>query len=290
MIMRCARLHKVMAMAISLSAILSLYGCPAGMGPYVPPPVPGGSVQPQPAVIGTIEALQGTGVSAGGRSAYVNMPVHPGEEVRTGPGSTAIIRFSRGGFMRIDANTDPIFSLIKQGVCIFIKMFYGHAQLDSEGQCVEMETPESYAFINSKVDISIASGRTVFSVLEGRVAVNALDVHKLRPREAMPVPAGQLVVVTRARVESIRPMTPAELQQLQRGFYRTRETPAPIRPPVTTPPVKPPTMTPPVTTAPPTMTPPVTPPTKVLKPPVATAPLKILQPPATPAPTTPPLR
>jgi hypothetical protein len=256
MIMRFGRLSKVMATAVSLSVILFLYGCPAGMGPYGPPPGSGGSVQPQPAAIGTIEALQGASVTVGGRSAYVNMPVHAGEEVKTGPGSTATIRFSRGGFMQIDANTDPIFSLIKQGVCIFVRMFYGHAQLDSEGQCVEMETPESYAFINSKVDISIAGGRTVFSVLEGRVAVNALDVHKLRPREAVAVPVGQQAVVTRARVESIRPMTPAELQRLQRGFYRTREAPAPIRPPVTAPPVKPPTMTPPVT-APPTTTPPL---------------------------------
>jgi len=34
MIMRFGRLSKVMATAISLSAILFLYGCPAGMGPY----------------------------------------------------------------------------------------------------------------------------------------------------------------------------------------------------------------------------------------------------------------
>lgn len=234
--MRFGRLSKVMATAISLSAILFLYGCPAGMGPYFPPPGPGGGSHPSPAVIGTVEVLQGTIVTVGGRSAYVNMPVHEGEEVRTGPGSTATIRFSRGGFMQIDANTDPIFSLIKQGVCVFVRMFYGHAQLDSEGQCVEMETPESYAFINSRVDISIVSGRTVFSVLEGRVSVNALDVHKLRPREAVAVPVGQRAIITRARVESIRPMTPGELQELQPRFFRMRGAPVPLRPPAMAPP------------------------------------------------------
>ena len=116
--------------------------------------------------IATVEALQGPNVTVGGRPAYSNMPVYENEEVKTGPGSTATILFRGGGLLQMDENTDPVFTLISQTLCVLVQMFRGHAQLDSEGRCIEAATPESQAFINSKIDIRVEGGLTTWRVLD----------------------------------------------------------------------------------------------------------------------------
>ena len=139
----------------------------------------------------------------------------------------------------MDENTDPVFTLISQTLCVLVQMFRGHAQLDSEGRCVEAATPESQAFINSKIDIKVEGGLTTWRVLEGRIDV-AL---RARPQEKVRVTAGQRITVTRARLERPVIMPKPELQELNRHFPRIRVSPAvPVHPrtesPVPLPPVR----------------------------------------------------
>jgi hypothetical protein len=54
------------------------------------------------------------------------------------PGSTITIQFSKGGFMQLHENTDPVFTIIRETMCLLIQMFYGDAILDTGGQCVNM--------------------------------------------------------------------------------------------------------------------------------------------------------
>lgn len=258
MIIKRAKIARLVPECATLMILLSLlWGCVAGPGPYPssPPPGPGGHAQPptrQP--IATVEALQGPNVTVGGRPAYSNMPVYENEEVKTGPSSTATILFRGGGLLQMDENTDPVFTLISQTLCVLVQMFRGHAQLDSEGRCIEAATPESQAFINSRIDIRIEGGVTTWRVLTGRIDVAA----RIRPQERINVTAGQRIVASRARLEHPITMAQPEVQELNRHFMQIRVSPvAPTQPrtgpgvPPSQPRTGPPVLSPPVRTEPP---------------------------------------
>ncbi len=51
----------------------------------------------------------GNTVRVNGRKANAGQPIRPGDLVTTGPGSSALIRFSDGTTVQLDENTDPIF-------------------------------------------------------------------------------------------------------------------------------------------------------------------------------------
>jgi hypothetical protein len=223
MIIRHASITRLVPECVTLMILLSLlWGCVAGPGPYPsspPPPGPAGHAQPpsrQP--IATVEALQGPSVTVGGRPAYSNMPVYENEEVRTGPGSAATILIRGGGVMELDQNTDPVFTLISQTLCVLVQMFRGHAQLDSEGRCIEAATPESQAFINSRIDIRVEGGITTWRVLTGRIEVAA----RMKPRERVLVANEQRTTVSRTALQRPVKMTPPEVQELNRNFLRLR--------------------------------------------------------------------
>jgi hypothetical protein len=228
MIMRVAHPRTSLTMFVCLILLSLLCGCVTGPGPYPPSPQHGGHAQPpsrQP--IATVEALQGPNVTVGGRPAYSNMPVYENEEVKTGPSSTATILFRGGGLLQMDENTDPVFTLISQTLCVLVQMFRGHAQLDSEGRCIEAATPESQAFINSKIDIRVEGGVTTWRVLAGQINVAT----RMRPQERMIVTAGQRIVASRARLEHPVIMPHAELLELDRHFLQIRVSPmVPIQP------------------------------------------------------------
>jgi hypothetical protein len=228
-ITRIVHPKTAITMVMFLSLIL-LAGCPPGMVTG-----PGGGLQPPPREpIGTFVDVQGPDVTVAGRAARVNMPIYEREEVRTGPGSTATIRFNGGGVMQLDEKTDPIFSLIKGTFCILIQMFTGHAQLDSQGRCIEADTPESDAFISSKIDIRVQGGRTIWTVLDGRIEVSS----KQNPRARVPVTAGQRAEVLRARVEPPQPMPTTELRELQSRFMKIQVAPIRPKPGTTAPPIR----------------------------------------------------
>ena len=228
MIIRIVHPKTVVTMVMVLSSIL-LAGCPPGkvIGP-------GGGVQPSASEIGRFESVQGPNVTVAGRPASVNMPIYEREEVSTGPGSTATIRFNGGGVLQLDERTDPIFSVIKGTFCILIQMFTGHAQLDSQGRCIEADTPESDAFINSKIDIRVQGGRTIWTVLEGRIEVSS----KQNPRVRVPVTAGQRAEVLRARVEPPQPVPATELRGLSSRFMKIQVAPAQPKPGTAAPPIR----------------------------------------------------
>ena len=222
MIIRRAKITRLVPECVTLMILLSLlWGCVAGPGPYPssPPPGPGGHAQPPPRQpIATVEALQGPNVTVGGRPAYSNMPVYENEEVRTGPGSAATILIRGGGVMELDQNTDPVFTLISQTLCVLVQMFRGHAQLDSEGRCIEAATPESQAFINSRIDIRVEGGITTWRVLTGRIEVAA----RMKPRERVLVANEQRTTVSRTALQRPVKMAPPEVQELNRNFLRLR--------------------------------------------------------------------
>ncbi|MCX5908462.1 MAG: hypothetical protein NTY64_15080 [Deltaproteobacteria bacterium] len=204
--MRIVHPKTVITVVMFLSLIL-LAGCPPGMVTG-----PGGGLQPSAGEVGRFESVQGPNVTVADRPAHVNMPIYEREEVRTGPGSTATIRFNGGGVMQLDERTDPIFSVIKGTFCIL------------------------------QIDIRVQGGRTIWTVLEGRIEVSS----KQNPRVRVTVTAGQRTEVLRARVEPPRQMPTAELRERASRFMKIQV--APIQPRT-----EPPVVSPPARTLPPTM-------------------------------------
>jgi len=204
------------AVVIRTIALLAGWGCSTPLnGPTQPRP-------PLQSPIARIEAIEGTDVTVAGRRAEPNMDVFENEEVKTGSHSKVTIRFAKGGLMWLDENTDPVFALVSQTLCILISIFQGHAQIDSGGQCFQAATPESEAFLSSKVDMRIQGGRATWKVLEGRILV----VSKVNHLDKREVAAGQLAVVSRSRVETLTRIPEPELGDLRNRFLQIR---APMR-------------------------------------------------------------
>ena len=169
-------------------------------------------------IIGEIISIRGENVTVADKKAVVNMYVHENEEVSTGPGSEVTIRFDEGGILHLYENTDPIFEIIQTPFCYLIQMFKGHAFLDTEGTCFKAETDDGSVTADSKIDIRIEEGRTIYRVLEGRINVVARN----KPQVIKAVLTGQSAAVSKARVLTPRKMAEPELRELRLQFNKIR--------------------------------------------------------------------
>jgi hypothetical protein len=197
----------------SLSMICLLFGCISDQDDWKRPPPPS---PPKKPIIGEIMSIKGDDVTVAGKRARVNMYVYENEEIRTGAGSEMTIKFRKGGTMHLYEHTDPIIEILLQPFCYLIRMFSGHTLLDTEHQCFKLDSPQSNASSNSKIDIRIEAGRTIYKVLEGQIRVLA----KERPQITESVLAGQSAVVLRAKVQLPKTLTEPELRDLRLRFEK----------------------------------------------------------------------
>jgi outer membrane protein OmpA-like peptidoglycan-associated protein len=128
--------------------------------------------------VGTLEA-SGENVWLNGKPAATGMEVYSGDEVSTGAASKAYVRFSSGGFIHIDENTDPIFDWLKSGACVLCKI--GQIFVDAAELCVK--TPHLGAGIGSQIHIKVTDDATTLSVLEGEARLEGPEAQVIRSNE-----------------------------------------------------------------------------------------------------------
>ena len=164
--------------------------------------------------VATIVSVHGPDVTVDSRPAVNGMRIYPDENIRTGAASEVTIRLKNGAILHVYENSDPIFDIILQPLCLLIRMFYGKAMLDTNNSCVHTDTPESAALINSVIFIAIRDGRTRYEVLKGRIQVSA----KSLPNDRINISAGQGIDVTPERTMVPYHMSPQKLQELHERY------------------------------------------------------------------------
>jgi len=218
------------------------------MQPLVPPNQPissGGG----PGIIGTLQ-VSGTQVFVNGTPVRSGSEIYSGDRVATGAGSSCLVNLAGGGSIQLDENTDPLFTLLRQGLCILVEIGSGQVFEDTPGQCIHFKTPDGSAQSDTKVNIDLRSGSTVWTVAQGEVRLNPPVDYVVRPYEQ--------VTVSRGRMVDSRRVTAAELVNIiawrRKHFRVSRVVPAPTTPPAYVPPstyVPAPTYVPPPTYMPP---------------------------------------
>ncbi|MFQ6023427.1 MAG: OmpA family protein [Acidiferrobacterales bacterium] len=130
--------------------------------------------------VGTLEA-SGQNVWLNDKPASTGMEVYNGDEVSTGPASEAYIRFTTGGFIHLDENTDPLFNWLQAGTCLLCKILFGQAFISADKVCVQ--TRHLRAVMGSQINIKVTHDTTTLTVVEGEVSLEGPEPLVVRSNE-----------------------------------------------------------------------------------------------------------
>jgi hypothetical protein len=147
-------------------------------------------------VDGTQAYLNGTPVTNG---AYIRA----GDLLSTGANTSAKVIFNAGGYVQLDENTDPEFTLVRQGACVLVKFAHGRGLLKSV-QCVEAQAGPLAVVLKSLVNLQTTGEAVQVTVLEGQIEVTA-------PQSAL-VEKFQQYSVSGAGAASLVTLTPEQAQ------------------------------------------------------------------------------
>lgn len=171
--------------------------------------VPGCSSSKPPNFVGTLRAA-GKNVTVNGRPVEKEADVYNGDDVATGPASSALLEFDDGGMVQLDENTDP--SWLRSGdalgrCSLVMSLKYGqfYAETPAAQKCgwrVELHALEPLGATKFNLDAGSAPTSRL-SVLDGRVDVAG-------PKRVS-VGASEQAEVSGARVVETRPLSPAEV-------------------------------------------------------------------------------
>lgn len=149
--------------------------------------------------------IEGGNALLNGRPVSGTPYVFAGDKIATGAGTSVRIRLRQGGSIVLDENTDP--RLVREGLCLLIKVFYGRLLADGNGLCIE--DPNLSGVLNSRINLRTdpASGVSEVTVIEGRFDVN-------RPR---PISLGRFerLVVERGAARPVQQLDAREAQAAQ---------------------------------------------------------------------------
>ena len=181
---------------------------------------PGCSTTRRPDFVGTLR-VAGENVTVNGRAVRDNTEIYNGDDVATGPRSSALLDFSDGGMVQLDENTDPRWqrSLVAPNRCSLL-MSFDHGQFYAETPAVQkcglrVEFPSLEPFPRTRFNLQAPNrSYSQLTVLDGRVDVGG-------PRRVT-VPAAQQAELSGNRVLKTRPLSPEELRNVVawRANYR----------------------------------------------------------------------
>lgn len=171
---------------------------------------PGCSTTRPPNFVGTLR-VAGENVTVNGRAVRNRTDLYNGDDVATGPQSSALLEFSDGGMVQLDENTDPRWqrSVVAPDRCSLM-MSVNHGQFYAEtpavqkcGLLVDLHALETYPATRFNLEAR-SSSYSRLTVLDGRVDVAG-------PKRVT-VPASQQAELSGNRVLKTRPLSPEELQ------------------------------------------------------------------------------
>lgn len=188
---------------LAISAILAcvlIVGACAAAGPA---PTPNYNLPPVRADAIARLAVDGPAAYINNRPAYHGTYVFNGDNVSTGPGTSAILVLNDGGTIQLDENTDPEF--INDGVCVLMRIVGGQALIQTKTICAHFLSKQKVPLagtVNSAVNLRIDDQEAWLTVLEGRIEMTA-------PRPATLRTNDRYIAASDGTVD-IQPLTPAD--------------------------------------------------------------------------------
>ena len=148
--------------------------------------------------------VAGPYVFVNGSPAQNGMPIGWGDHVTTGAASSAMLYFTAGGSIQLDANTDPdVWGPTIGTLRCWLRIFGG--QLFAEGEGVSICSGDGAQLLaHSALNLAVGPGGELLTVAEGTVWVATGS------RWTM-VPGGSQASIAGRRVLAQRPLSPAEL-------------------------------------------------------------------------------
>lgn len=187
-----------------LSSIILVSGCQRHYGQT------GGFRTPSNEVIGRIKYNWGQNGFINNKKATSGEVVYNGDRVSTGDATSISIAFVDGGFMQLDANTDPDFrKWFEMGRCI-IRVFIQFGQVFGEtGHACELLLDDRHlsAIAHTKFNLEVGTDYSILSVIHGEISISRPQPEKIRSHQ-------QLIVFEDGRLE-VRPLAPREIKQIQ---------------------------------------------------------------------------
>ncbi|MCA9634517.1 MAG: hypothetical protein KC420_00595 [Myxococcales bacterium] len=148
------------AHALVALVALGLAACTVKVGPR----------EPEAREIASL-GVAGGEVFVNGERARNGQAIREGDEVSTGPASSAWIQLHDGGYFQLDEETDPIYLFKRIGTawCLLMRMVRGQAYADRKAACVETPNGSGEAASAFNVSVSPDGGSTEIAVFEGHV-------------------------------------------------------------------------------------------------------------------------
>lgn len=162
--------------------------------------------------VGTLR-VTGSNVFLNNKPAGIGSVVRLGDELSTGQNSSALLEFTDGGYIQLDENTDPIFTWLEQGKCLFIRIFKGQAFLKKERACIE--GPNVQLVLNSEVNMVAEPGLWTITVVKGTATIQ-------KPKPLALLGSQQARVTKRGFEGKVRTLSPDELRAVVKWRDRYR--------------------------------------------------------------------
>lgn len=196
--------RPIVLLLISITVIL-ISGCYPG---YRQPP---GLVTEFKMHIGRIKINWGSNAFLNGHGARQGDPVYDKDRVTTGEGTSVSIWFQEGGFIQLDANTDPDFYKWFESARCIIKAFIqtGQVYVETNNKCdLLIEDTHVQALAHTRFNLEVRPGYSLLSVIEG-------EMHVMRPTRMIVRSRQQLKVLNGGRTE-IAPLSRPAINEIIR--------------------------------------------------------------------------
>lgn len=199
-------LPRLIKMPIIACAV-AIGGC-AATNPYNLPPM-------RADTIGRL-AVDGQNAFINGVSVPNGSYVREGEKVTTGPATSVNLILNSGASIQLDQNTDPKFTLIRQGACALMELALGQAAVATNNACVEFFKPrfDTAGWAHSVINILASDSEVRVTVIEGEVQMLRPAARTVGPNQEYRSDG------TRGEVRQLTPADAAESGAWTRKYFK----------------------------------------------------------------------